>query len=156
QALRPFILRRTKSQVAKDLPPKQEQTIFCELEPKQRKLYNELRDHYRDTLLDRIAREGIAKSKAHVLEALLRLRQAALHPGLIDKERVNEDSVKLDMLLPQLLELFEEDHKVLVFSQFTSFLSILREQLGKEKIEYEYLDGKTRDRQARVEKFQTD
>ncbi|MGE0129837.1 MAG: SNF2-related protein [Blastocatellales bacterium] len=156
QALRPFILRRTKDQVAKDLPAKQEQTIFCELEPKQRKLYNELRDHYRNTLLDRIARDGIAKSKMHVLEALLRLRQAALHPGLIDKKRVKEDSAKLDMLLPQLIELFEENHKVLVFSQFTSFLSILRGKLDKEKIEYEYLDGKTRDRQARVEKFQND
>ena len=155
-ALRPFVLRRTKSQVAKDLPAKQEQTIFCELEPEQRKLYNELRDHYRNTLLDRIARDGIAKSKMHVLEALLRLRQAALHPGLIDSKRAKEDSAKLDMLLPQLIELFEEDHKVLVFSQFTSFLSILRGQLDKEKIGYEYLDGKTRDRQARVEKFQND
>lgn len=156
QALRPFILRRTKDQVAKDLPEKQEQTIFCELEPKQRNLYNELRDHYRNTLLDRIAREGMAKSKMHVLEALLRLRQAACHPGLIDKKRVRETSAKLDLLLPQLVELFDENHKVLIFSQFTSFLSILRGQLDKEKIEYEYLDGKTRDRQARVEKFQND
>jgi superfamily II DNA or RNA helicase len=156
QALRPFILRRTKSQVAKDLPAKQEQTIFCELEPAQRKLYNELRDHYRNTLLDRIAREGIAKSKIHALEALLRLRQAALHPGLIDNNRVKEDSAKLDLLLPQLVELFEEGHKVLVFSQFTSFLSILRGRLDKQKVEYEYLDGSTRDRQARVERFQND
>jgi len=156
QALRPFILRRTKSQVAKDLPAKQEQTIFCELEPEQRKLYNELRDHYRNTLLDRIARDGIAKSKIQALEALLRLRQAALHPGLIDKTRVKEDSAKLDLLLPQLAELFEEDHKVLVFSQFTSFLSILRGRLDKEKLAYEYLDGSTRDRQARVERFQND
>jgi superfamily II DNA or RNA helicase len=156
QALRPFILRRTKSQVAKDLPAKQEQTILCELEPAQRKLYNELRDHYRNTLLDRIAREGIAKSKMHALEALLRLRQAALHPGLIDKKRVEEDSAKLDLLLPQLVELFEEGHKVLVFSQFTSFLSILRGRLDKEKLEYEYLDGSTRNRQARVERFQND
>ncbi|HEY6400659.1 MAG TPA: SNF2-related protein, partial [Blastocatellia bacterium] len=156
QALRPFILRRTKSQVAKDLPAKQEQTIFCELEPAQRKLYDELRDHYRNTLLDRIAREGIAKSKIHALEALLRLRQAALHPGLIDKNRVKEDSAKLDLLLPQLVELFEEGHKVLVFSQFTSFLSILRGRLDKQKLEYEYLDGSTRDRQARVERFQND
>jgi intein/homing endonuclease/superfamily II DNA or RNA helicase len=156
QALRPFILRRTKSQVAKDLPAKQEQTIFCELEPEQRKLYNELRDHYRNSLLDRIARDGIAKSKIQALEALLRLRQAALHPGLIDKNRVEEDSAKLDLLLPQLVELFEEGHKVLVFSQFTSFLAILRERLDKEKVEYEYLDGSTRNRQARVERFQND
>jgi superfamily II DNA or RNA helicase len=156
QALRPFILRRTKSQVAKDLPEKQEQTIFCELEPDQRKLYDELRDHYRNTLLDLVARDGVAKSKMQALEALLRLRQAALHPGLIDKKRVKEDSAKLDLLLPQLVELFEEGHKVLVFSQFTSFLAILRRRLDKEKIEYEYLDGSTSDRQARVERFQND
>jgi intein/homing endonuclease/superfamily II DNA or RNA helicase len=156
QALRPFILRRTKGQVAKDLPAKQEQTIFCELEPEQRKLYNELRDHYRSTLLDRVARDGVAKSKMQALEALLRLRQAALHPGLIDKKRVKEDSAKLDLLLPQLVELFEEGHKVLVFSQFTSLLAILRGRLDKEKVEYEYLDGSTLDRQARVERFQND
>jgi len=156
QALRPFILRRTKSQVAKDLPAKQEQTIFCELEPEQRKLYNELRDHYRNTLLDIVARDGVGKSKMQALEALLRLRQAALHPGLIDKKRVKEDSAKLDLLLPQLVELFEEGHKVLVFSQFTSFLAILRRRLDKEKIEYEYLDGSTNDRQARVERFQNE
>jgi SNF2 family DNA or RNA helicase len=155
-ALRPFILRRTKEQVAKDLPQKLEQTIFCELEPKQRKLYNELRDHYRNSLLQRIDTEGLAKSKMHVLEALLRLRQAACHPGLIDKKRVDESSAKLDLLLPQLGELFEEGHKVLVFSQFTSMLAILKGMLDKEKIPYEYLDGKTRDRQARVEKFQND
>jgi intein/homing endonuclease/superfamily II DNA or RNA helicase len=156
QALRPFILRRTKDQVARDLPPKQEQTIFCELEPKQRKLYNELRDHYRNTLLKRIEQDGIARSKMHVLEALLRLRQAACHPGLIDKKRDKEPSAKLDLLLPQLVELFDEGHKVLVFSQFTSFLAILRQQLDKEKIAYEYLDGQTQDRQSRVEKFQND
>jgi superfamily II DNA or RNA helicase len=155
-ALRPFILRRTKEQVAKDLPEKVEQTIFCELEPKQRKLYNELRDHYRNSLLHRIETEGLAKSKMHVLEALLRLRQAACHPGLIDKARIKEASAKIDFLMPQLSELFQEGHKVLVFSQFTSLLAILRAGLDEEKIPYEYLDGKTRDRQARVEKFQND
>jgi SNF2 family DNA or RNA helicase len=156
QALRPFILRRTKDQVAKDLPPKLEQTLFCELEPAQRKLYDDLREHYRNTLLGRIEREGIAKAKIQILEALLRLRQAACHPGLVDKERVKDPSAKLDMLLPQLLEVLDEGHKVLVFSQFTSFLAILREQLDKEEVTYEYLDGRTRDRQARVERFQTD
>lgn len=156
QALRPFILRRTKEQVAKDLPEKMEQTIFCQLEPKQRKLYDELRDHYRNSLLQRIETEGLAKSKMHVLEALLRLRQAACHPGLIDKKRIKENSAKLDLLVPTLVELVEENHKVLVFSQFTSLLAILKESLDAEKIPYEYLDGKTRDRQSRVEKFQND
>jgi superfamily II DNA or RNA helicase len=155
-ALRPFILRRTKEQVAKDLPPKLEQTLFCELEPPQRKLYDELRDHYRNSLLGRIERDGIAKAKIQILEALLRLRQAACHPGLVDKSRTGDPSAKLDMLLPQLLEVIDEGHKVLVFSQFTSFLAILREQLDKEEVTYEYLDGRTRDRQSRVEKFQND
>ncbi len=155
-ALRPFILRRTKEQVAKDLPPKLEQTLFCELEPPQRKLYDELRDHYRNSLLGRIERDGIGKAKIQILEALLRLRQAACHPGLVDKARTADPSAKLDMLLPQLLEVIDEGHKVLVFSQFTSFLAILREQLDKEGVTYEYLDGRTRDRQSRVEKFQND
>ncbi len=156
KALRPFILRRTKEQVARDLPAKFEQTLFCELEPPQRKLYDELRDHYRATLFDRIAREGINKAKIHVLEALLRLRQAACHPGLIDKSRANEGSAKVDTLLMQIEEVIDEDHKVLVFSQFTSLLALVRQRLDASKTVYEYLDGKTRDRQQRVERFQND
>jgi len=155
-ALRPFILRRTKEQVAKELPARLEQTLYCELEPAQRKLYDELRDHYRNTLLDRIAREGIAKAKIHVLEALLRLRQAAIHPGLIDTKRAKGDSAKLDLLLTQLEDAREGDHKALVFSQFTSMLSIVRDRLDKAGIVYEYLDGQTRNRQQRVERFQND
>jgi superfamily II DNA or RNA helicase len=156
QALRAFILRRTKAQVAKDLPEKVEQILFCHLEPGQRKLYNELRDHYRHTLLDRIEQDGIEKSKIHILEALLRLRQAAIHPGLIDPAHASEPSAKMDMLLPQLTEVLEEGHKALVFSQFTSMLGILRRKLDEEKIRYEYLDGQTRDRAAPVDRFQND
>lgn len=154
QALRPFLLRRTKEQVLKDLPPKVEQTLYCELESKQRKLYDELRAHYRDSLLKRIARDGIGRAKIQILEALLRLRQAAIHPGLIDKSRTGEPSAKLDMLLPQLREVLDEGHKTLVFSQFTGMLAILREHLDREGIAYEYLDGQTRDRRACVERFQ--
>jgi superfamily II DNA or RNA helicase len=156
KALRPFILRRTKSQVAKDLPAKTEQTVFCDLEPEQRKLYDELRDHYRQALLKQVDKVGLGRSKIQVLEALLRLRQAACHPGLLDKARAGDASAKLDLLLPQLKEVAEEGHKALVFSQFTSLLSIVRKRLDAEKITYEYLDGKTRDRAARVERFQTD
>jgi superfamily II DNA or RNA helicase len=157
RALRPFILRRTKEQVAKDLPEKTEQTIYCDLEPPQRKLYDELRDHYRQTLLGRVDRDGIKKAQIQILEALLRLRQAACHPGLIDKARHAKDSsAKLDVLLPQLREVFDEGHKTLVFSQFTSLLAIVKDRLDTEKIPYVYLDGRTRDRQARVEQFQTD
>jgi superfamily II DNA or RNA helicase len=157
KALRPFLLRRTKEQVAKDLPEKTEQTIYCDLEPAQRKLYDELREHYRNSLLGRVAREGIKKSKIQILEALLRLRQAACHPGLIDKsEASGESSAKLEVLLPQLREVFDEGHKTLVFSQFTSLLAIVKARLDEEGIPYTYLDGRTRDRQVRVELFQND
>ncbi|MEX2212844.1 MAG: DEAD/DEAH box helicase [Phycisphaeraceae bacterium] len=156
KALRPFILRRKKEQVARDLPARFEQTLYCELEPKQRKLYNQLREHYRKSLLGKVDKDGLNKSKMHVLEALLRLRQAACHPGLIDDARKGEASAKLDALLPQLQEVIDEGHKVLVFSQFTSLLAIVRQRLDAEKITYEYLDGQTRDRQARVERFQND
>ena len=128
-ALRPFILRRTKAQVAPELPPKTEQTVYCEMEPTQRKLYNELRQHYRDALLKRIDDRGLAKSKIQVLEALLRLRQAACHPGLIDAKRSGESSAKLETLLAQLREVLDEGHKALVFSQFTSLLAIVRDRL---------------------------
>jgi SNF2 family DNA or RNA helicase len=156
QALRPFILRRTKQQVARELPEKTEQTIFCELDAAQRKQYDELRSHYRETLLRRIQMGGLGKAKMHVLEALLRLRQAACHPGLLDRKRAEEPSAKLDVLLDQLDELREEGHKALVFSQFTSMLSIVRGRLDEAGVRYEYLDGSTRDRQARVDSFQND
>jgi len=156
QALRPFLLRRTKEQVVRDLPSKVEQTLYCELEGKQRKLYDELRNHYRATLLKRVASTGIARAKIQILEALLRLRQAAIHPGLLDKRRVKEPSAKLDILLERLEEVLDEGHKTLVFSQFTGMLDILRGRLDAMKISYEYLDGKTRDREARVERFQND
>jgi superfamily II DNA or RNA helicase len=156
RVLRPFLLRRTKEQVAKDLPAKTEQTLYCDLEPAQRKLYDELREHYRQSLLARVEREGIKKAKIQILEALLRLRQAACHPGLIDKDRADESSAKLDALLPQLQEVFDEGHKTLVFSQFTSMLAIVRKRLDAEGVPYEYLDGRTRDRAARVERFQND
>lgn len=154
QALRPFLLRRTKEQVARELPQKVEQTIYCEMETSQRTLYDELRQHYRELLLKKIGKVGIAKSRIQVLEALLRLRQAACHPGLIDRKRVNDPSAKLDVLLEQLQDVIAESHKALVFSQFTSLLAILGTSLNSAGIEYEYLDGKTQDRQAPVERFQ--
>ncbi len=156
QALRPFILRRTKEKVAPELPPKSEQTLYCELEPHQRKQYDELRTHYRQSLLGQIDKVGMHKSTMHILEALLRLRQAACHPGLIDKKRTHEASAKLEELLPQLTEVIDGGHKALVFSQFTSLLAIVKKRLDDAKIRYEYLDGRTRDRAARIEHFQND
>jgi SNF2 family DNA or RNA helicase len=156
RAVRPFILRRTKDEVAADLPAKLEQTLAVELEPGQRALYDELRDHYRAELRKRVETVGIQKSKIQILEALLRLRQAACHPGLIDAARANEPSAKLDVLAARIGEAVSEGHKVLVFSQFTSFLALVRTRLDAESVTYEYLDGRTRDRQTRVERFQTD
>jgi SNF2 family DNA or RNA helicase len=156
RGVRPFILRRTKAQVAPELPPRSELTIRCELQAEQRELYDELRDHYRALLLQRIHRDGLQRSKLQILEALLRLRQAACHPGLVDPRRAGSPSAKFDALLPQLSEVRDEGHKVLVFSQFTSLLALLRARLDAEGIPYEYLDGKTRDREARVRKFQED
>jgi len=154
--LRPLILRRTKQSVASELPEKLEQTIYCEMGEEQLRLYNELRDHYRDSLLGIIEDQGMAKSRMHVLEALLRLRQVACHPALLDKSTVEDASAKLDVLIPHIEELLEEGHKTLVFSQFTSMLAIVRQHLDKKGIVYEYLDGQTRDRKERVERFQSD
>jgi superfamily II DNA or RNA helicase len=154
RSIRPFILRRTKEQVASELPPKQEQTIYCDLDPKQRELYNELRDFYRKKLLDQVTRDGIGKSKIQVLEALLRLRQAACHPALLGAKHKDAPSAKLDLLLERLAEVIDEGHKALVFSQFTSMLALVRPELDRQGVVYEYLDGQTRDRQARVERFQ--
>jgi superfamily II DNA or RNA helicase len=156
RAVKPLILRRTKAQVEPELPPRTEQTIRCELDAPQRRFYDDLRAHYRATLFARVARTGLAKSKMQVLEALLRLRQAACHPGLVDPRRAAESSAKFDVLLPQLTEVVEEGHKALVFSQFTSFLALLRSRLDEQGVVYEYLDGQTRDRAARVTRFNTD
>ncbi len=155
RALRPFILRRTKAQVVKDLPEKFEQTLICDLEPEQRKMYEGLKAHYRQALLRKDTAE-LGRSKIEVLEALLRLRQAACHPGLIDPERSGDASAKLDMLVPQLVEVAEEGHKILVFSQFTKFLGLVRDRLDAEGLKYEYLDGRTRNREERVDRFQND
>jgi len=157
RALRPFLLRRTKQQVAKELPAKLEQTIYCEMESAQRSQYNELRNYYRVSLLDTVKRVGINRAKIQILEALLRLRQTACHPALITGEiDGNEPNAKLDVLMPRLSEVIEEGHKVLVFSQFTSFLAIVRLRLEREGVDYEYLDGKTRNRGVAVQRFQSD
>ena len=155
-ALRPVMLRRTKAQVLTDLPEKTEQTLYCEMPESQRQLYDELRGYYRTQLTDRLEAVGLKRSKIQILEALLRLRQAACHPGLIDTERKGDASAKIEALLEQLDELTAEGHKALVFSQFTSLLAILRLRLDERGVAYAYLDGRTRKRQERVERFQQD
>jgi superfamily II DNA or RNA helicase len=156
RGLRPFILRRTKAQVAPELPARNEDTMVCELEPGERKLYDQLRDHYRHLVLGLVDRQGLKRSQFQILEALLRLRQAACHPGLIDPVKHTGSSAKLDALLERLDEARAEGHKALVFSQFTSFLAFVRRELDERGVAYEYLDGQTRDREARVARFQQD
>jgi hypothetical protein len=156
QALRPLILRRTKSQVATELPPRVEQTLHVDLEGTQRKLYDDLLESYRRSILERVDRDGIEKTRMHILEALLRLRQVACHPVLADPRKASAPSAKLDALIPALEEVVAEGHKALVFSQFTSLLDLVRARLDDAGTVYEYLDGKTRDRQARVDRFQSD
>ncbi len=155
-AMAPFILRRTKEQVLSELPAKTEQTLYCELDRKERKAYNQLRDYYRDLLQKKIDDQGLKRSKIHVLEALLRLRQAACHRGLIDVNLADQSSAKLETLIEQLDEILDEGHKVLVFSQFTKLLAIVKKHLDDRGVVYEYLDGRTRKRKQKVARFQED
>lgn len=154
--LRPFMLRRTKEQVLTELPEKTQQTLLVELEDNERTRYDELRDFYRAGLQKRFGEIGFERAKIHVLEALLRLRQAACHPGLLDPDRSEEGSAKIDMLMEQLETLAATGHKALVFSQFTTLLKLVESRLLARGIGHEYLDGGTRDRQGGVQRFQTD
>jgi superfamily II DNA or RNA helicase len=154
-SLRPFILRRTKKQVLQDLPDKVEQTLACDMSKPQRKLYDELREHYRVHLSKKVEELGLKRSKIHVLEALLRLRQASCDPRLV-KPDCHVRGAKMDLLLDQLEEIIGKGHKAIVFSQFTSLLSLLRDDMDARGWSYEYLDGKTRKRADRVKRFQTD
>ncbi len=156
RSVRPFLLRRTKAQVARELPDRVEQTLECELQGEQKRLYDELHAHYRASIDKRVRSHGVAKSTVYILEALLRLRQAACHPGLIDEKRRVESSAKLEALLERLEALREQGQKALVFSQFTSLLSIVRERLDERGIVHGYLDGQTRDRAEPVARFQSD
>ncbi len=155
RALRPLILRRTKDQVAPELPERIEQTLYVEMEPAQRAFYAELLAATRRTIFDEIDRTGVDRARMHILEALLRLRQAACHPVLVDHSRPDLPSAKLDALIPSLQEIAEEGHKAVVFSQFTSFLTLVRRRLDAAELAFEYLDGSTRDRAQRVDHFQS-
>lgn len=152
--VRPFLLRRTKEQVATDLPEKVEETLYCELPPPQRKLYNELKAYYQQALKEGMAEQGFQRSKIMVLEALLRLRQAACHPGLISESHRSMESAKIGALDDLLVDILSSGHKALLFSQFTSMLALVRERLERSAVPYVYLDGQTRDRNAAVNAFQ--
>jgi SNF2 family DNA or RNA helicase len=156
KALRPLILRRTKEAVLDDLPAKTEATLTIELKPKQRKHYSELLTYYQQKIRSQIDERGVGRTKFQVLEALLRLRQAACHPGLIDPDRREDPSAKFEVLLEHLEECVEAGHKALVFSQFTSLFALLRPHLDSLGMDHLYLDGKTNKRQDLVDRFQNE
>ncbi|ACV67585.1 SNF2-related protein [Desulfohalobium retbaense DSM 5692] len=153
--LRPFLLRRTKEEVMADLPEKMEQVVSCSMTPQQAKLYSEIRDHYRAQVLSRVEEKGLAQSKMHVLEGLLRLRQVACHPKLVGGNGQYE-SGKLQELRERITAVVGSGHKALVFSQFTRFLRLIKDMLESEGIAYCSLDGRTpaKRRQERVARFQ--
>jgi non-specific serine/threonine protein kinase len=151
----PFILRRTKDQVAPDLPSRTERVLMSEMEPEQRRLYNAQRDHYRAVLLGLIDTAGEQQARVKMLEGLLRLRQICNHPRLIDPQSAGI-SGKFESLLATLEALQAAGHRALVFSQFVQMLSLVREALDARGTSYAYLDGRTRDRQSIIDAFQRD
>lgn len=153
--LHPFILRRTKEQVASELPPKVEQQHFCEMSKDQKKIYDETKNAYRNYLMDLKAQE-FKKNKLNILQGLQKLRQIAIHPGLVEEgEGIGlEKSGKFLEFKRLLEEVLAKGSKVLVFSQFVRLLKLLEENLKEEKIIYSYLDGSTKNRQAVVNQFQ--
>lgn len=151
----PFILRRTKAQVAPELPPRTERILYADMDSAQKKLYARMRDRYRAELLGLIENQGLNDTRFKILEGLLRLRQIAIHPRLVD-DSYRGAAPKLEMLLETLETLQSENHKALIFSQFVGMLKLVRRELDARRIKYVYLDGQTTDRQARVDLFQSD
>lgn len=154
----PFLLRRTKDQVAPDLPDKTEIILWCEMGREQRSIYESYRKYYRDVILKKIDDVGMNKAGMYVLEGLLRLRQICDHPKLVKDQETNiEESVKTEELVREVEE-GTGQHKILIFSQFVEMLQIIKMELAKKDIKYSYLDGatSTTDRQKEVERFQRD
>ena len=139
QRIKPVLLRRTKDQVVKELPPKQEQVLAIELSAKHRKIYDTRLARERQKVLGLLGEWE--KNRFQIFRSLTLLRQLSLHPGLVDPDAVEAGSAKVDFLIEQLDQLVAEDHSALVFSQFTGFLAILRDRLDAAGIEYSYLDG---------------
>ncbi len=149
--IRPVVLRRRKETVATELPPKQEQIIEVTLSPKHRRIYDTHLQRERQKLLGLLA--DADHNRIAIFRSLTRLRQLSLDPALIDPEHEQVGSAKLDTLLEMVEPIIAEGHRVLVFSQFTSFLARLRTRLGAAGIDHAYLDGSTRDRAAAISTF---
>lgn len=152
--IRPFLLRRLKRDVAKDLPEKIEQVAYCELTPGQQAIYNQILDAGRKEITTAVEAQGLQKSRMIILNALLRLRQICCDLRLLKLENVDPASGKMELFGELLEEVVDGGHRVLVFSQFVSMLALLKERLAAEDIEYCYLDGSTTNRTAVVEQFQ--
>ncbi len=158
KVLYPFILRRTKEQVAKDLPDKIETVLFCEMEDEQRKIYDAYRNDFRDQILGTIETQGIQKSQLTILQGLMKLRQICDSPAILNEtEKFPNHSIKLDELARELSEDMS-NHKALVFSQFLGMLALIRKKLEELGIKYEYFDGSTSapDREKAIQSFQND
>lgn len=153
--LKPFLLRRTKSQVAKDLPPRTEEEVYAKMEGIQSQLYKAELRRIQQALLGLDSDESVKKNSFAILQGLMRLRQICCHPGLVDPKYAKEDSAKMTALFYLLDQLREEGHKVLVFSQFVSMLEIIKNRLEAENRPLNYLTGQTKDRRGEIEKFQT-
>lgn len=154
--LAPFILRRTKAAVAKELPPKTEITRRVVLEGRQRELYEGLRLSLAEELREVIAQRGISQSGIVVLDALLKLRQVCCDPRLVKLEAARgvTESAKFELLMDMLPALLDEGRKVLLFSQFTGMLKLIAAELDRRRIAYVTLTGDTRDRAEPVQRFQ--
>jgi non-specific serine/threonine protein kinase len=154
--LYPFILRRTKEQVAKDLPEKTETILFCEMEDEQRTIYDSYRNSYRDKILGVIDEQGVGRSQLTILQGLMKLRQICDSPAILNEdEKYPNHSIKLEELTREITENIGE-HKALVFSQFLGMLSLIKQKLVENNIEFEYFDGSTSavDRQKAIQNFQ--
>src|SRR5690606_14059082 len=153
ERVRPFVLRRIKAEVQKDLPPKIETDVIVELTPAQRRSYAALAAATREDLGRRLAEGAPEQHPMLVLTALLRLRQMACDPRLVDPRAQPEDSAKLLAFRELVGEVVSAGRRALVFSQFVELLSLVRADLDAQGIRYAYLDGRTRDRDAVVDGF---
>jgi superfamily II DNA or RNA helicase len=153
--LHPFLLRRLKTEVAKDLPPKIQKVTSCVLTPDQRMVYNELLKSSQTKIADMVSQKGFNKCRMEILATLMRLRQVCCHLGLLELPGVKPQypSAKMDLFFELLDEAIDGGHRVLVFSQFVSMLTILREEIERRELTYCYLDGSTKDRMKVVHTF---
>jgi SNF2 family DNA or RNA helicase len=157
--IKPFVMRRVKSDVAKDLPDKIEQEMIVPLAEEQAKLYKQVLRQVRKSVLSEVEKQGVSKAQIQILAALTRLRQVACDPRLMklpDTDFNADDSGKLGALREIIDEAVDGNHRVLVFSQFVEMLNHIRAALDTDGVQYEYLDGSTRDRIDRVDRFNED